>query len=51
MARDTIQPGRRGEGLVDIGKVLDTSDDKARLTIITAREGEKKDVRVLPSIG
>ena len=30
---------------VDIGKVLDTSDDLARLTIITAREG-KEDVRV-----
>ena len=32
-------------GSANIGKVLDTSDDMARLTIITAREG-KKDVRV-----
>ena len=30
---------------VDIGKVFDTPDDLARLTIITAREG-KEDVRV-----
>ena len=32
-------------GSADIGKVLDTSDDMARLTIITAREG-KRSVRV-----
>ena len=32
-------------GSVDIGKVLDTSDDTARLTLITSREGKKK-VRV-----
>ena len=34
---------------VDIGKVLDTSDDLARLTIITAREG-KEDVRVFADL-
>ena len=34
-----------GAASVDIGKVLDTSDDMARLTIITAREG-KEDVVV-----
>ena len=32
-------------GSADIGKVLDTSDDMARLTIVIAREG-KEDVRV-----
>ena len=32
-------------GSVDIGKVLDTSDDKARLLLITHHEGEKE-VRV-----
>ena len=34
---------------VGIGKVLDTSDDLARLTIITAREG-KEDVRVFADL-
>ena len=34
---------------VDIGKVLDTSDDLARLTIITAREGTE-DVRVFADL-
>ena len=33
------------EGTITIGKVVDTSDDMARLTIITARQG-KKTVRV-----
>ena len=44
-AKDVAYVQAVAAGSVDIGKVLDTSDDMAQLTIITAREG-KKDVRV-----
>ena len=43
--KDTSYEQAVAAGSIQIGKVVDTSDDTARLTIITAREGTKK-VRV-----